>query len=183
MSARASAVRKGVARAKSTPVTKAKTAAAQDQSVLRVRIAFHIHDVSRLRRKAYDQLMKPLGVTRAQWWVLAYLSRHDGMMQTQLANVLDVGKASIGTQLERLEASGLIERRSDASDKRAKRVFMRRAAHQLMKKLSIEEDKFNDRVLGALSLDEQQELLRMLSVIKSALSEFDTSDAEEETDA
>src|ERR1700745_1841291 len=47
-----------------------------------IRLSFLIHDVSRMRRSAYDQFMKPLGVTRAQWWVLAYLSRHDGMMQT-----------------------------------------------------------------------------------------------------
>ena len=153
---------------------------AADTSVLGVRLAFHIHDVSRMRRKAYDQIMKPLGITRAQWWVLAHLSRHDGMMQTQLANVLDVGKASVGTLIERLEASGLIERRPDATDKRAKRVFMLRAAHQLMKKLTVEEAKFNERVLGGLSVHEQQELLRMLSLIKSALSEFDLAESDEE---
>src|SRR5260370_24587622 len=85
-----------------------------------IRLSFLIHDVSRMRRTAFDQLMKPLGVTRAQWWVLAHLSRSDGMMQTQLADALDVGKASLGTFLERLEASGLIERRDDPIDKRAK---------------------------------------------------------------
>jgi DNA-binding MarR family transcriptional regulator len=142
---------------------------------LGLRIAFHIHDVSRMRRSAYDQIMKPLGVTRAQWWILAHLSRHDGMMQTQLANFLDVGKASVGTLLDRLEAIGLIERRPDASDKRAKRVFMLRAAHQLMKKLTVEEAKFNDRILRGLSDTEREELLRMLSLIKRELSEFGAS--------
>lgn len=149
-----------------------------DAYVLGVRIAFHIHDVSRLRRKAYDQIMKPHGITRAQWWVLAHLSRHDGMMQTQLANVLDVGKASVGTFLGKLEESGLIERRDDATDKRAKRVYLRRAAHQLLKELIVEEAKFNDRILRGLSLDEREELLRMLSVIKGALTEFDASGSE-----
>src|ERR1700733_6630780 len=61
-----------------------------------IRLGFLIHDVSRMRRNAYDQIMKPLGVTRARWWVLAHLSRQDGIMQTQLADVLDVGKASLG---------------------------------------------------------------------------------------
>ena len=31
-----------------------------------LRLGFLIHDVSRLRRNAFDQLMKPLGVTRSQ---------------------------------------------------------------------------------------------------------------------
>ncbi|MDN5863352.1 MAG: MarR family transcriptional regulator, partial [Salinisphaera sp.] len=76
-----------------------------------LRLGFLVHDVSRMRRHAFDALIKPFGVTRAQWWVLAHLSRDDGMMQTQLADTLDVGKASLGTVLERLEQSGLIERR------------------------------------------------------------------------
>jgi DNA-binding MarR family transcriptional regulator len=145
----------------------------EESSMLGLRIAFHIHDVSRMRRSAYDQIMRPMGITRAQWWVLAHLSRHDGMMQTQLADVLDVGKASIGTLLERLEVGGYIERRPDAVDKRARRVFMLRAAHQLMKKLTIAEAKFNDRILRGLSLREREQLLRMLSLIKKAISEFD----------
>ena len=147
----------------------------EESSLLGLRIAFHIHDVSRMRRSAYDQIMKPIGITRAQWWVLAHLSRHDGMMQTQLADVLDVGKASIGTLLERLEAGGFIERRADTGDKRAKRVFMLRAAHQLMRKLTVEEAKFNDRILRGLSLAERKQLLHMLSLIKKAISDFGTS--------
>jgi MarR family transcriptional regulator for hemolysin len=154
----------------------------EESSLLGLRIAFHIHDVSRMRRSAYDQIMKPLGITRAQWWVLAHLSRHDGMMQTQLADVLDVGKASIGTLLERLEAGGFIERRPDATDKRARRVFMLRAAHQLVKKLTVEEAKFNDRILRGLSLVEREQLLHMLSLIKKAISEFDISASDSDED-
>ena len=50
-----------------------------------LRLGFLIHDVSRLRRSAFDRVLKPLNVTRAQWWMLAYLSREDGMTQSQLA--------------------------------------------------------------------------------------------------
>jgi len=31
-----------------------------------------------------------------QWWVLAYLSREDGMTQSQLAEELDLGKVAVG---------------------------------------------------------------------------------------
>ncbi|HEJ3161379.1 TPA: MarR family transcriptional regulator [Pseudomonas aeruginosa] len=144
-----------------------------ESALLNVRIAFHIHDVSRMRRSAYDQVMKPIGITRAQWWVLAHLSRQDGMMQTQLADLLEVGKASVGTLLERLEAAKLIERRPDAVDKRAKRVYMLRSAHQVMKTLMQEEAKFNDRVLAGLTLEDREHLLNSLSRIKKALSEVD----------
>lgn len=153
-----------------------------DQPLIDVRIAFLMHDVSRMRRSAYEQIMKPVGITRAQWWVLAHLSRHDGMMQTQLADLLEVGKASVGALLKRLEAAKLIERRPDSLDLRAKRVYMLRAAHQVMKILVVEEARFNERILASLSLAERKELLRMLSQIKKALLSFGVEPAADEED-
>jgi MarR family transcriptional regulator for hemolysin len=147
-----------------------------------IKLSFLIHDVSRMRRNAFDQIMKPLGVTRAQWWVLAHLSRHDGMMQTQLADVLDVGKASLGTLIERLDQAGMIERTSDPTDKRAKRVFMTRAAHQLVRRMTNEEDRFNQQVLAKLSSDDRNELIRLLTDVKTSLSEMDASEHTAEAD-
>ena len=60
-----------------------------------LRLSFLIHDVSRMRRTAFDQYMKPHGVTRSQWWVLSNLSRHDGMMQTELADILEDRKSVV----------------------------------------------------------------------------------------
>jgi MarR family transcriptional regulator for hemolysin len=57
-----------------------------------IRLGFYIHDTSRLRRVIYDAALKPAGVTRSQAWVLAYLSRADGMAQSELAAPLDLGK-------------------------------------------------------------------------------------------
>lgn len=135
-----------------------------------IKLGFLIHDVSRLRRSAYDQLMKPLKITRARWWVLAHLSRHDGMMQSQLADVLEVGKASLGTVVDQLENSGWVERRADPLDKRVKRVYLTRAAQPLIKTMTIEEDRFNQRALGALSFEDHQTLFLLLSQIKNSLS-------------
>jgi MarR family transcriptional regulator, transcriptional regulator for hemolysin len=135
-----------------------------------IRLGFLIHDVSRMRRSAYDQFMKPLGVTRAQWWVLAYLSRHDGMMQTQLADVLEVGKASLGDVIESLERNGWVERRPDPSDKRAKRVYLTKPAQALIKRMTAMEDDFNSQILADLNDTERSDLYRSLQKIKHALS-------------
>jgi MarR family transcriptional regulator for hemolysin len=91
-----------------------------------LRIGFLIHDVSRLRRTVVDKALRPIGVTRSQWWVLANLSRHGdkGTMQTELAKVMDVGKVTLGGLLDRLEASGLVKRHADLADRRAKRIVM-----------------------------------------------------------
>jgi DNA-binding MarR family transcriptional regulator len=144
--------------------------ATSDVSREGIRLSFLIHDVSRMRRAAYDQFMKPLGVTRAQWWVLAYLSRHDGMMQTQLADILEVGKASLGDVIESLERNGWVERRPDPSDKRAKRVYLTKPAQVLIKRMTVMEDDFNSQILAELGAAERAELQRSLQKIKQALS-------------
>jgi len=147
-----------------------------------IRLSFLIHDVSRMRRTAFDHLMKPLGVTRAQWWVLAHLSRNDGIMQTKLAGALDVGKASVGNFIERLESSGLVERRDDPVDKRAKRVFMAKAGHQLLKRMTLEENRLNELILKDLSPAERESMIEHLGCIKQALLEQISSDSGSEED-
>lgn len=140
-----------------------------------IRLGFLIHDVSRMRRSAFDQFMKPLGVTRAQWWVMAHLSRHDGMMQTQLADVLEVGKASLGDVIGSLEGGGWIERRTDPSDKRAKRVFLTKPSHALIKRMTVMESDFNTRILAELTLAERDALTSSLVKIKRAIARLGTS--------
>lgn len=90
------------------------------------RFSFLVHDVSRMRRTFIDQALRPLGITRAQWWALGNISRHvdDGMIQTELARLLEMGKVSTGGLIDRLEEAGLVYRHPDKLDRRVKRVFM-----------------------------------------------------------
>jgi MarR family transcriptional regulator for hemolysin len=135
-----------------------------------IKLGYLIHDVSRMRRTAFDLMVKPLGVTRAQWWVIAHLSRHDGMVQTQLAELLDVGKASLGALLDRLEATGFIERRSEPTDRRAKRVYLTKRSLQLLEQLVSLESDFNEKILTGVTDKDRKELIRLLSLMKENMS-------------
>ncbi len=98
------------------------------------RIGFLIHDVSRLRRTVVDKALRPLGITRSQWWVLANLARDDStaMTQTELARVMDVGKVTLGGLIDRLESGGLVRRQPDPADRRAKRIVMTQKGSRLL---------------------------------------------------
>jgi MarR family transcriptional regulator, transcriptional regulator for hemolysin len=142
-----------------------------------LRLGFLIHDVSRLRRIAFDLLMKPMGVTRSQWWVLAYVSRHDGMVQTELAALLDVGKVTLGGLVDRLESSKLVERRPDPADRRAKRIHLTAAAQRLLADMRNAEDRMNARILRGISAKQRSELTEMLTKIKDNLAEVAAAQA------
>lgn len=119
-----------------------------------LRIGYFVHDVSRLRRTLFDQKMKPLGVTRSQWWVLAQLGRSEktlgeqGMLQTELANVLDVGKVTVGGLIDRLEAGGFVRRMPCPNDRRAKRVVVTEAGRATLRQMQSVSQDLNAMILS-----------------------------------
>ena len=118
-----------------------------------VRIGFLVHDVSRMRRTLFDQAMKPLGITRSQWWVLSQLSRHakSGMLQTELARDLDVGKVTVGGLIDRLEVAGYVVRQPEKTDRRAKRIMITARGHEILKEMVAVGHKLNGIILAGLT--------------------------------
>ncbi len=149
-------------------MTKAKT-------TQRLRAGFLVHDVSRLRRTAFDQRVKPLGITRSQWWVLANLSRHEGedMMQIELARLLDVGKVTLGGLVDRLEENGFVTRTPDKVDRRSKRVSVSPKGRALVQKMNVIALEMNNQIMRGISLNQQRELEDMLAIMKHNLIEMD----------
>jgi MarR family transcriptional regulator, transcriptional regulator for hemolysin len=144
-----------------------------------LRLGFLIHDVSRLRRTVFDEHVESLGVTRSQWWVLAYLGRRDGMIQSDLAEILELGKAALGALVDRLEAAGLVERRADSVDRRVWRVFVTRKSLRLIKRLEQKSHEMSDLILDGLDDEERHELVRLLTVVKTNLRAVRRGNGEE----
>jgi len=145
-----------------------------------IRLGFLIHDVSRLRRVAFDRSLRPFGSTRSQWWVLAFLSRDDGMTQTKLAEELDMGKVGLGGLIDRLEAAGLVERRPSPDDRRVKRVFLTREGRHLVARNRQLKMKMNAAILRNIPRQDREAAVRALETMKQNLLAELTSDEEAE---
>jgi MarR family transcriptional regulator, transcriptional regulator for hemolysin len=158
-----------------------------DQTDWDLRLGYLIHDVSRLRRMMFDRALAPLGITRSQWWVLAFISRKDGLPQTQLANELDVGKVAVGALIDRLESSGFVIRQADPVDRRIKRVYVTKQARGFLEKLRKETDKFNVKIVNGIDrklLESASDALlamkrNLLAMSNGTLSESGKEDEEE----
>lgn len=83
-----------------------------------------VSDAGLLYRKYFNRQVKDLGLTAAQWQVLSYIYRRQGLTQTELADILATGKSPLGKKLDALEQKGLVERKTDPQDRRVKRVYM-----------------------------------------------------------
>src|ERR1700678_1757018 len=97
--------------------------------------AFALHDVARLLRTYADQRVRALNMTRAQWAVLSRLQRFEGVNQSELAEMLDLQPISLARLVDKLCAIGLVERRDDAKDRRANRLFLTQKATPTLERL------------------------------------------------
>ena len=144
-----------------------------------LRFGFLIHDVSRLRRIVVDRALKPLGITRSQWWVLAFLSRRDGMTQTALAADLDLTKVAVGGLLDRMEAGGFVERRADHQDGRARRVYLTRAGAKTVNAIRESVEAVELEILSRIPEEALEQAAETLRTLKETLLEMAGGEVEE----
>jgi MarR family transcriptional regulator for hemolysin len=134
-------------------------------------ISFVLHDVARLLRKRFEQRSRASGLTRAQWQVLANLSRHEGIHQNRLADLIEIMPITLGRLLDKMEARGFIERRPNPVDRRAWLLYLTPQAHPLLEIMRSNGQKTRDEAFIGLSTDAQLYLLQTLSLVKSNLLE------------
>jgi MarR family transcriptional regulator for hemolysin len=131
--------------------------------------AFSLNDVARMLRTYADQKARQFGITRAQWAVLVRLDRFEGLKQTELAEMLDLQPITLTRLLDRLCDSGLIERRSDPNDRRAKRLFLTAVAHPLLDQLGNLGEELMTTALAGVSRETVQTMVGQLATVKENL--------------
>ena len=130
---------------------------------------FLLNDVARLLRTAYDRRIRELGLTRAQWWVLTHVFRAEGITQTELAEVLEVEKPTLGRLLDRLEAKGWVRRTHDARDRRVWRVRLTKEVEPALRTMRAIAAELRRDALAGLSAAERERFVDSLLAIKSNL--------------
>lgn len=98
---------------------------------LRDRFGLQFVELARRWRRALDSRLAQVGLTDATWAPLVHLHESgDGIHQKDLAVRVGLDGSSLVRLLDILSARGLIERREDAHDRRAKRVFLTEQGRQ-----------------------------------------------------
>src|SRR3546814_1064441 len=83
-------------------------------------------------RQAVDTELRAYGLTEATWRPLAYVGRlGDGVRQKDLATALGIEGPSLVRLLDTLERRGLVERREDDADRRARGIHLTTARREL----------------------------------------------------
>ncbi|MDT8446008.1 MAG: MarR family transcriptional regulator [bacterium] len=101
--------------------------------------------------------------------LLNRLFEAEGGTQNELAEQLAFGKTALTRLVDKLEAEGLVERRSDTQDRRSKRIFLTPQGRQAKGPLRHAADRSSQLAGAGLSDAELKEFFRLLDHIRSNL--------------
>lgn len=118
-------------------------------------------------QREMDHVLDAAGISAAQFDVLANLGMSEGITQRELAERLLVTKGNVCGLLDRMEAAGLVERRTDAKDRRANRIHLTRVGRGALRRAFPPHLVLVQRCMGSLSVAEMKTLTGLLSRLEA----------------
>ena len=122
-------------------------------------------------RRAVDLRLQPFGLTEATWLPLLHLARSPSVMrQKDLAASLSLDSSSVVRLLDALQAAGLIERREEAGDRRAKAIVLTPLGRATVERVEGISQEIRRTALAGLTDDEIARATETLQRICGALA-------------
>jgi MarR family transcriptional regulator for hemolysin len=138
-------------------------------------IGFLIADVARLLTRNFDRKAQKFDLSRAQWQVLAWLKRNEGISQTGLADMLEMSPMTLMRHVDKLEATGLVERRAHPVDRRIYQLYLGRQAHPMLDRLWEVGSQTRSEALAHLPRTEEEALLKTLVRMRQNLIDAESA--------
>ncbi|HVV93638.1 MAG TPA: MarR family transcriptional regulator [Hyphomicrobiales bacterium] len=142
-------------------------------------LGFLVVEVARLLRRRYDRALDRagLGLTHAEARTLALIGRAPGRRQASLAEALAIEPMTLTGLLDRLEAAGLVARRTDPADRRAKLVAATPKARPALGAIAAVAASVLDETTRGLSIAEVEAVRVALAQMRENLAAEAPADA------
>jgi MarR family transcriptional regulator, transcriptional regulator for hemolysin len=130
---------------------------------------FLINDISRRARHRFEFHARALGISFAQWRVLFWLDRLENLNQSNVAELLGVGRITMSRMVDRLSDAGLVEREPNHSDRRMWNLRLTERASYLIDNLKQISTQVERDMLGPFSSSERETLMVFLSSMRNGM--------------
>jgi DNA-binding MarR family transcriptional regulator len=123
--------------------------------------------------EATARLVKQHDLTLPHFEVLLCLKAGEGISQQELSERLLLTKGNICIIMQKMESSGLIERRPDPTDQRFHRLYLTDTGRRLLAKVMPDHHALMGKILSGLSQAEQKTLHELLSRIDQTFDDLE----------
>jgi MarR family transcriptional regulator, transcriptional regulator for hemolysin len=145
--------------------------------VAKWQIGVQLVQLGRGWRRALDEELVGYGLTDATWRPLFHLGRlGDGIRQTALAEALGIQGPSLVRLLDNLERDGLIVRREDQGDRRAKILAMTADGRRIYQQVQAVTERVAERLLAGTDEQDIDAVLRLFNRLNTALQPPEPAD-------
>lgn len=135
-------------------------------------IEFRLPTVGRMMQRLYSDAFAELGITRQKAFALVFLTVYGDLIQSDLAALLGLGKVATGTLLKRMEADGLVSRRSSESDGRMRIVTVSDTGSAAVAEFSRIGEKLGHQIRDGITAAERHLVGDVLSRMRANISEM-----------
>ncbi|NJM68760.1 MAG: MarR family transcriptional regulator [Scytonema sp. RU_4_4] len=129
-----------------------------------------IVQVCKAHRHQTATVLTQLGLHPGQEILLLYLWENDGLIQSELASLMQVEAPTLTKMIHRMEKAGLLERRKDEEDARICRIYLTDGGRSLQEPVTSAWNLLEKRVLANLTLEERLLFRRLLLQVLNNLS-------------
>ncbi|MGA0571358.1 MarR family winged helix-turn-helix transcriptional regulator [Variovorax sp. VNK109] len=117
--------------------------------------------VARAYRRRADEALAGCGLSVVSAWPVLIVGRNDGIRQNELAALLGIEGPSLVRTLDRVEEGGLLVRRPDAKDGRAKTLHLTADGRRMRAKIERVLQDLADEAFGGIT---EKDLLASMRV-------------------
>ncbi len=128
-------------------------------------LGFLVTDTARLMRQHFQRQLDVVPLTLAQSRTLIHVTRHPGIRQVALAEILEIQPMTLARSIDQLVEEGLVERRQDPTDRRAYLLYITDKAEPYISKIKLLGESVRDTALSGLSDKEIDILYHAMNVI------------------
>jgi DNA-binding MarR family transcriptional regulator len=141
---------------------------------------FLLKEVSRRYVLRFEQRAQEMSLTLPPCKVLAYLERNEGISQSKLAELTNIEPMAMVRLLDRMETDGLVERRPDPVDRRARSLYLTPKSKPALDKIWRIGDLTRSETFAGISKSERDIFLDILDRLSSNLRRLEDHPVEAE---
>lgn len=134
-------------------------------------ISYLIAQVCKAHRNKANDLLAQIDLHAGQEFFLLNLWEQDGITQSEMAEGLCIQPATVTKMLDRMEKSGLVERRRDTADQRVSRVYLTKGGRSMRQPIEQVWQELESLSTAHFTTEERLLLRRLLLQISQNLNQ------------
>ncbi len=139
---------------------------------------FLLKEVSRRYVHRFEVRAAEIPLNLAQAKALVRLEKNEGVSQARLAELAEVDPMTMVRILDRMEAEGLLERRPDPADRRARCLYLTAKAKPILSEIWRLSEEIRAEIFAGVSKEERERFMGVLERLYANISQLEAEPSE-----